>query len=859
MEVSAGAVAVTTDTDIPLFEHRPELHHYRMRRRWVLYGLVSITLLSVLTGLGFRFDWWGEFTNPDQGVWPWIEAASWVIGMTTGTLSALGARSGRPPTPAPVPAVTAPARDPSLLDRNLEYECLYESLRRDQPPGVVIVFGHAGVGKSKLVNAVLADLHKQGQRFTKYEHSASPGHRFDVRELIGDLEGMDRPAELEPGETRRNRLELALRDSALMQKVVVIENAEHLVVPGSQRNVDLQLDEALETIYRRWAAHRVTVVLVSRTLLDSPGQRMWAQEPPITIGRLPEPDFTSYLKTRIPGRDGVIDRRHQTLHDQLNGNPRCAQLMIAIVEFSEPELDMDVVLRQITGIDAQVMPRRLAEILVETMNERRRDVIQALAAFATPIDAATVAAVLGPSVTPATVTATLQRFSNRELVRSDGADYALTFEETDWFLPTEATQRSTLLRHVADQLKRRRMQDPQTLDDLPGHFAYLDVLLAARRYAVAYSAMVPMTTVLKRYNSHHLLLEQRKKIRGRIGQPGLEMLNDNELGGAYTLIGDLAAADVVYGPALEAAKRLGNPAVRATIRCNFGAFYWQSGRADRAYNYYLDALHDAQEHQPALLEAAVLGLAECHRRWGEYDRAFAYADRVLPTTRSVQLLLRVARWRVETGDTRTAGELIRRADKASGDSLWHRAACHEAQADLLLAEDDLPSARTEAATALEEAVQAHNSVVLLQARTTLCWVELISGYPDKAQRHIEEAAHYRTPGQALIVLALDALIKQATDPRAARRLFDTLATEAQERVKDEKDRIAHDMLGLAVCGQTFLPQPALTHFDTAATAAHVLRKRRNLLVQRLDKYARPPGVLRPVLEILTDTESRTLD
>lgn len=506
------------------------------------------------------------------------------------------------------------------------------------------------------------------------------------------------------------------------------------------------------------------------------------------------------------------------------------------------------------------MPRRLAELLVENLNDLHRRVIQALAAFAAPVDAAAIAAVINPPATEAAVTGTLQRFLSFELVQSSGEAWALTFDEADWFLPADSGEHAALLRNAAAQLKVRRHADPQSMDDLQGHFAYLGVLLAAGRYSVAYNAMIPMTEVLKRWNSNHLLLAQREKIREEIGVPELKMLNDNELGDAYAIVGDFKEASLVYGTALTAANQLGNASVRTAVRYNFATCYWQSGRADLAYNYYLDAFRDAEQHRHHVIwRAAALGLAECHRRWGEYDRAFGYIDRIPANSMSALLLLRIARWRVETGRTGQARDLITRAREASRGSDRQLAACHEAQADLLLADGDLAGARIEATLALEQAVLAHNAVVLLLARTTLCWVELFSGDLNSAREHIEEAEHYRPAGSALVVVALNALLHQQSDPGLARRLFNTLASEARERIVDEKDRGAHDMLGFAICGQTSRPDQAIKYFDTTTNGPSVLRKRRNLLVERLDTYARPAGALRPVLEILTGTQSRTAD
>ncbi|MCA2216268.1 tetratricopeptide repeat protein [Jidongwangia harbinensis] len=821
-------------------------------------------MLSAFAILGFRFDWWKAFTDPGEGVWPWVEVMSWIVGMTTGTLSLiLSFRGAGVPAPAPPATATAPTRDPTLLDREKEYDGLYDLFKRDLPPGVVRVVGLAGFGKTKVVDSVLGDLEKAGVSLTVYRHVLTPGLRFDVRTLIGDLEGLDEPAELHPGETRLARLRLALRNAGLTRIVIVIESAEHLAVPDGRHHVDLQVDEALEAIYRH-ELHRATVVLVSRDALDSSGPRLWTQESATSIGKLPRAEFRKFLTDRDAEFGKIPEARHAVLYDRLNGNPRCGQLMLAIVALAEPSraLGINVVADTIVGLDPLTMPRRLAGILVENLEDLSREVIEAVAAFRTTMDAVAIAATITAPVAPSVVIATLQRFEKHELVRRIDDGYCLTFADADWFLPVAPAARSALLRRVAEVLRSRLPADPRSLDDLRMHFAYVAVLMEGRRYPMAYAAMESMTGVLKRWNCGHLLLAERKTMQGKIGIPGLEMLNDNELGHAYASVGDFDAANIAYGRALDEANKLSHPEISATIRYNFGTYYWLSGRADLAYNYYEEARKEARQQQlPAVLRAALKELAECHHRWGQYDRAFARANEALALAdgEPIGLLLRIARWRVETGDTGAAGDLIRRARAAARDSEWHLAACHEAEADRLLATGSFGGAGDEAATALEQAVQTNNAVVVLQARTTLCWAALYAGKPEEARRHIEDAEPYRAPRSALAVPALNALLHQKSDPAKAADLFRDLADEAGERVRDENDRGARDMLGFAIAALSPQPEAALEYLVTPDCGASVLRARRDFLLNTLAGYAQPPGRLQPLLDALASNSSRPTD
>ncbi|MDP9792927.1 tetratricopeptide (TPR) repeat protein [Catenuloplanes nepalensis] len=820
-------------------------------------------MLSALVILGFHFGWWRSFTNPEKGIWPWAEAMSWIVGMTTGTLSLIVALRGGSPL-APASAALEPPRDPTLLDRENEYDGLHDALRQDRPPGVMRVVGPAGFGKTKVVDSVLGDLDEAGSSLTVYRHVLTPGIRFDVRTLIGDLEGMDEPVNLYPGETRLARLRLALRNAGLTRIVIVIEGAEYLAVPDGQHHVDLQLDEALEAIYRHGHPHRATVILVSRDVLGSSGPRLWTQEAAISIGKLPRAEFRKFLTDRDPKLGKLPEGRHAVLYDRLNGNPRCGQLMIASVALAAPSrgFEINALADTLVGLDPLTMPRRLAGILVENLDDHSREVIQAVAAFQTTIDADAIAATIAPPVAPPLVTAALQRFEKHELVRRTDEGYYLTFADADWFLPTDPEARSALLHRVEKVLRPRLLMDLRSLDDLRLHFAYVAVLMADRRYPMVYAAMESMTGALKRWNCGHLLLAARKTIQGKIGIPGLEMLNDNELGNAYTSVDDFDRANVAYGRALDRANKLGHPEIRATIRYNFGIYYWLSGRADLAYNYYEEARKEAYQQQiPTVLRAALKELAECHHRWGQYDRAFTRANEALTLAEGepVGLLLRIARWHVETGNTGAAEALIRRARAAARESEWHLAACHEAEADRLLAIGSFASAGDEAATALEHALQTNNAVLVLQARTTLCWAALYDGKPEEARQHIEDAEPYRAPRSSLVVPALNALLHQKADPAKAAELFRSLSDEARERVRDERDRGARDMLGFAIAALSPQPDAALEHLATPDFGAPVLRARRDFLLRTLAGYAQPPGRVQSLLDALAGGSSTPTD
>ncbi|XVV16877.1 tetratricopeptide repeat protein [Actinoplanes sp. CA-131856] len=816
-----------------------------------------MTLLSALVAVGLSLGIGRDLPEADGAVWSYVEALSWIMGILGGATSVISLRTDRTGTRETAGPLVR-QRDPSLVDREPQYDALYGLLSREQPPGVVQVTGSAGVGKSKLVGSVLTDLGTHGTARTCFPHTITPGSRFDVRTLIGNILGKDHPVEIREGETRLTSLRSALQLAGLDRRVILIEGAEHLAVPGTDRRVDEQMDEALDALCRYPHPHGTTVILVSPDGIESPGKRGWTHEV-IAVGTLAAEDFEEFVARRGSRQLKKLSAsRRQMLHQRLSGNPRNVLLMLAIVAHSRSGLSMSDLLDTVGTLPPSSMPRRLADLLVAELRDDERDVLQTLAGFDTPIDAEAVAAVVGPPTDAARARGFLQKFEEYELVRCSGGQWSLTAGKAKWFLPTSTTEQSDLLRRVAAELKRRLVNDPRSLDDLRYSFAYVDVLLAARRYAVAVAAMQPMSAVLKRWHCNHLLLTQRETVQDNTGVAELEMVNDNELGDAYALVGEYPKADAAYGRALDQANRLGVPQIVASVQHNFGTYYWHSGRADRAYGYYENARKAAEEHQlPAVLPVALQGLAECHRRWGEYNRAFARADEVLSHGEEPGFLLRVARWRAERGCTGRARELIRRAEALSHDSPWHLAACQEAYADLLLAENKPDEAAASATDALEKAVRTHNPVVILRARTTLTWAALQSRRWDEAAQHVEEAERYRARGSALVVIALNALVHQEDDPAEAARLFLELELESRPRTQDKKDRGAREMLGIALCREEVDPLTLIGYFD--ASGASVLRARRNFLLKELNRRMTPPGRLTPLLDVLVDVRSPSTD
>ncbi|WP_328618151.1 tetratricopeptide repeat protein [Amycolatopsis sp. NBC_00355] len=836
--------------------------------RWkrAAYVGLPLAILVVLVAAGIRFSWFASFADPANGGWPWVEALSWIVGIGAGITSVvvlLVPRRGEIPQ-APPPK---PRHYSELLNRKHQFDALRKRLSTG-PPGVVTVTGEAGIGKSMLVKTVLKTLREETSRPRVCCHTVVPHVRFDIQLLIEDIRrhaGL--PAVAEDGESSLEVLTAALASAGQERLIIVIDAAQHLPRSGEDRYLDLQIDEAFDRIDtdRR---HGVTVVLLSTELLQSKaGPRSWLKESAsIRLSWLPHTEFDILLD-----RAGLTElRKNRTeLRRQFQGNPGCIALMQARNELSDRKRGHEELM---APLGPTVTVPDLLRVTIEELREPHRKVVHALAACGTPVEDKTVVALLTGEVADVNVAAALTELTENRLVTRTSDDlYYLCVDDPAALLPPTGGDRKKLLKRAADELGKLLVAEPTGPDQLRLHLAQLQVLLAAERYEVAYDAIEVMVGFLAKWNCRLMLLDQREQLRGRLGDEIWEMLNDSELGALYSEKGCFPEADKAYGRALAYANKLGQPEVRTQIRANFAAMYWQEGKTDLAFSYYELARSDARaqgETEP--LVQALLGLAACHRHWGQYDKAIARANEVLAVAgveaaQVVKASLLLTRWYTETGDRPEARARLAAAQQAAAGNPRLELLCSDAEADVFLALRQLGPAKARAVETVEQALVLQDPVAVLQARTTLCMACLRTGDLGEAALHIEDAWRYRRLDRALIVLALRAVVTLGTDRDGARRLFGELAEQAESRIKsDLRDFGAHDMLGLAICGVLLDTDRkldgAINAFDTSRTitqgADTVLLERLEFLVNLLEGHTRTPHRLEPVLEALSGTRTR---
>ena len=744
-------------------------------------------------------------------------------------------------------------------------------------PGIAVVHGMAGVGKSALVAEVIAELRTSEIRVI--EHDAAGLIRPDAMTLVRDVEACD-PSDdrSRPGDSLPARLAAAV-DTLDTRLAVVIERAELLLTNDTHTVADSDLDDALEVLSS--PRRHVRVVLVTREIPRSARSNTWPDNARLVhVQGLEEPYFDQFLARLDPagqaGLTALDDATREMLRDRLQGNPTYASLAHAVVSSMDGEYSADSLAAAVAKLRPRVVPQFLANEQMRRLPEPTKLVLAALAAFGVPVDAAAVSAVVKDRHDAVYVAEILRKLAVRGLAEEADGRYRIPTADPHRLLevpPVPRQQWQDLLFDAARELgmRRKRMTDVHDLDDLDLYFAEMDVLLRAQLYGPAYERLEPTDTLLRRWDRELMLLDRRERIRHLLDDPVDQLSNYTALGDLYTTLGRFPDARGAFTAALEIATNLDDRANKLGIEINMAAMHWEAGEIAEAERRFRGAHHAAARDGDATDRMGALeGLADCHRRWGDYSSAIPLARRALSigqqasSDRAVNIALKLARWHAEIEDRASAELLVAAAETEAAEHADEalRTACVDGRADLLLLTTGREVEVLELAGAAVAAARRQRSPVLqLQAQTTRCMAYLRLGDINEASDAIDAADRYRRKGRSLVVLALHALVSAlGRDTAEAERRFDRLRREAADRGRDPRDVGALQFLGYGLCW------PALTDDGALCEAAELFHKARNqtrpaapaveerlsYLVRRLEEGLDRPGRLRVVLDAIAD-------
>lgn len=801
---------------------------------------IVVSLAAAAVAVASYLGAWHKITGNSKAAWDWVERLSWFGAIASLILTIVYERRARrgnglggadprsvalaprnrseppagQPTEPDLVVLSSPA-DPDMPVNHHSERAKLEAELAGLRSAVVLVYGPSGAGKTTLVESVLraTDL---GATRERYDLVADES--FGAAELVRILgKNTARP----PQDFRHDPLQslrVVLESRTDPGIAVVIDGAQRILERETNKISDFDLNEALAVIAAR-QHRRVKVVLITHERPIAAASSRWTTDDAvhIQVNRLTPEDFKQYLAILDPEDAEGMQADADHLCDLLQGMPRNANLFWAALSLPVDRPSMRELTRRLERSRREERPSALARMVVDSLTSEQRELVAAVAAYDMPVLSEDVGRLLGDGISPVRLEELLHELAEHHVVVRLVAPprYCLTSQEIIGALERDGQNLEALRRKAANLLSNRRKPKVQVRGpgDLTVEFTELRITLRNRDWLAAFDRIQALDEHLVKWNASGLVMDARTQVIGKLEDDFSELRNWNALGYARASRGLQDSAVDAYERALALSGTQDRPdELRRKILANIADLEWHRGKIQKAQRRYHEVLELAVrggDEEGRMV--ALSGIADCRRRHGDHREAIALGleARSLARTRNaygweIDISVKVARWLSEQNEPVAAWELMTEAAAVARDrpDPVHRVRCLDGQADLYLDQGKWVDARDSAAEALRQALDVHDPVTVLQARTTLAMAALRLGDLEAARTEIDRAGWYRREKRSLIVLALQALIAFREDPDGeARTLFETLEREtAQRRIDDPDDFAAWELEAIAICG-----------------------------------------------------------
>ncbi|MBI5652118.1 MAG: tetratricopeptide repeat protein, partial [Chloroflexi bacterium] len=272
-------------------------------------------------------------------------------------------------------------------------------------------------------------------------------------------------------------------------------------------------------------------------------------------------------------------------------------------------------------------------------------VMIALAAFNRPVPPAAMDYLLQPFLPSVDSAPVLNRLVNMQFARREAGRYHLHPVDREYAFNQVKSEKEKdksrednwtehdLLTRAANYFRETRQprETWKTLDDLEPQLNEFDLRCAAEDYDTAADLLSDIDfDYLQLWGHYRLLIQMYESIRERMGDSSQKQRCLNELGLAYSSLGQTRIAIERFQEAIQVAKNRNDKGYEGVLLGNLGLAYSALGDTRRAIEFYERALAIAREIGDKRGEGNHLGnLGLAYSALGDTRRAIEFNERAL--------------------------------------------------------------------------------------------------------------------------------------------------------------------------------------------------------------------------------------